>query len=87
MLKFYIKTGELSEYSFSCGYIQREEKNGIQLDLYHDGCYHVRAYDFDNHDRLFWDGFPTLTEARKSFRKDRTALNNNKLFKRPNNTD
>lgn len=31
--------------------------------------YHVRAHIFDGLGRLFWDSFPTLTEARARFKQ------------------
>lgn len=67
--KFTNKDGSLTAYSFACGYIQRcwvtnPELEQIEIDLYKDGCYHVRAYDLTNKFRLVWNSFDTLTEAR-----------------------
>lgn len=79
--KFYLKDGQLTAYSFACGYIQRAlfivkpEEDFIELDLWHEGaCYHVRAYDYKSKGRLFWDSYDTLGEARKAFHKAKAQL-------------
>jgi hypothetical protein len=65
--KFKNKNGSLTIYSFACGYIERFIHNNIQVDLYLDGCWHVRAHDFNKHQRLTWESVPTLTQARRYF--------------------
>lgn len=73
--KFYLKNGELNAYSFACGYIQwadyRAETNHhhARLELFQDGCFHVRLHDHENHGRIFWHSFDTLGAARRDFHK------------------
>lgn len=65
------KDGQLSQYAFACGYIQREETETQWLDLYHDGaCYHVKYYNFETGEKS-WDCFAMgeLTQARKHWHK------------------
>lgn len=75
--KFYLKNGELTAYSFACGYIQRAViggAGGVQLDLWREGaCYHVRGHKYGE-GRLFWDSYDTLGEARKAFHKAKAQL-------------
>jgi hypothetical protein len=60
------KNGELSEYGFLCGYIERENRFNIMLDLYLDGnTYHVKAYDYENHKRLFWEVFEKIIRCKR----------------------
>lgn len=79
--RFRTARGMLTPYALACGYIQRASDTGEYrtagrvLDLWHEGaCYHVRAHDHANGSRLFWDSFPTLTEAREHWRTQRRAL-------------
>lgn len=79
--KFRNKDGSLTLYAFACGYIEVEHFNdyapmsGIDIKLWHEGaCFHVRAHDFDTRERLFWESFDTLTEARKFYRKKISEL-------------
>lgn len=73
--KFRTKAGRLTPYALACGYIERKETEALRLDLWHEGaCFHVRAHDFASHDRLFWECFDTLTQARKFYDFSRKAL-------------
>jgi hypothetical protein len=65
-LQFKNKNGDLSVYSFACGYIQEKETLSGRVELYRDGSWHVRK--FDKGERLLWDCFDTLGEARKAFK-------------------
>jgi hypothetical protein len=67
-------TERLTRYEFACGYVQRAESpggctvsSGVQLTLWHEGTFHVRAHDFAEHKRLFWDVFETMTEANRRY--------------------
>lgn len=68
--KFYTKKGLLNDYALSCGYIEKHDNNGIVTKLFkeHD-VYHVRQHDFNNHNRIFWDSFDILTNARNRYFK------------------
>lgn len=64
--RFHDSRGRLTPYAFACGYIQKFSHNGVEVQLYKDGSWHVRAHD-DDGNRIFWDSFPTLGEARRRF--------------------
>lgn len=58
----------LSAYQLACGYVQRHECDGIQTTLWREhGAYHVRTHDFNQHQRIAWNVFRTLTEARREY--------------------
>jgi len=69
--KFRNKNGELSAYAFACGYVQQKDFGKINLSFYHEGgnCYSVQAYDFGKSEKIFWDSFEKLGDARKRFRQ------------------
>lgn len=71
--KFRNKNGDLSFYSFCCGYVQREEKNNMRKDLFMEhSTFHVKKYKVVNDDDLKlieWNTFELLTDARKYFNK------------------
>jgi len=60
------KDGQLDVYALNCGYLQICEGNGIDITLWAESYMHVRAYD-DHRNRLFWESFDNLTEARAFF--------------------
>lgn len=64
---FRTKANRLTVYAFACGYIEETKHNGIELQLYKEGCYHVRMHDFNDHKHISWDSYPTLTQARKRY--------------------
>lgn len=72
--KFRNKNGDLSAYSFACGYVQWASLDGTELGhwqngkkMYLDGCvYHVKV--FKDGQRISWESFDTLGEARKYYR-------------------
>lgn len=69
--KFYNKNGELSFYSFCCGYVQREEKENMKKELFmEDSTFHVKVYRIngDSVDTIAWNSFNYLTEARKNYK-------------------
>lgn len=70
---FYNKNGDLNAYAFACGYIQFASKTGKELDkwengkeLYLDGNWHVKH--FKDGQRISWESFDRLGEARKYYR-------------------
>lgn len=66
--KFTTKRGRLTAYAFNCGYVEYrllEDNSSITLWKEHN-VYHVRMHH-KYHGRIFWDSFPTLTEARKRY--------------------
>jgi hypothetical protein len=67
--KFRNKKGRLTPYAFACGYVEQKDLNGVQITLWNEGgpCYHVRAHDFNTHERVFWESFPRLSDARRLF--------------------
>lgn len=67
--KFHTKTGQLTVYSFLCGYIEQTDIEGKRTTLWLDcGVWHVRAHNFIEHKRIAWETFNTLREARKFYR-------------------
>lgn len=67
--KFHLKNGDLSAYAFACGYIQVHKINEIETTLYHDGCFHVRTNDFNEHKRIKWESYSSLVEARNEYKE------------------
>ena len=71
--KFYNKNGDLSVYSFACGYIQKfNHENGV-VELHKDGCWHIKLYDSSG-DRIEWLAYDSLTIARKQFNLFKTLI-------------
>lgn len=70
---FHDSRGRLTPYAFACGYIQEFSHDGNVVHLYKDGCWHVKAYDSGG-DRIFWDSFQTLREARRRFEMAKLEL-------------
>ena len=70
MQKFKTKSGLLTKYAFICGYQEKKEfkNSGILIRLYLEpNGYHVRSFDHKEKNRLFWEVYPTLKQARKVF--------------------
>jgi hypothetical protein len=69
MNKFKTKAGRVTRYALACGYIEEVTLGAIRLQLWNEGgpMLHVRAHDFAEHKRIFWDSFDTLTAARQCF--------------------
>lgn len=65
---YYTADGWLSLYALGCGYVERFDDGRYWITLWHEGCYHVRAYDFENSTRLFWVSFDVIAEARDCFK-------------------
>lgn len=70
--KFYNKNGDLSLYSFACGYVQREETGNMRKELFLEhSMFHVKVYQLKEglfSDVIFWDTFNSLTDARKKYK-------------------
>lgn len=60
---FYTGKGDLTPYSFLCGYI--EQRGRMSLSKEH-GIYHVKG--FDQNEKHVHESYDTLYEARKFFR-------------------
>lgn len=75
MPNVYTKSGELSSYGLSCGYVERVDVNNIWLDLYQESnIYTVKSYDYEEHRPILVYVFDNLQDARSIFRKCRTEL-------------
>ena len=82
--KFYNKRGWLTPYGLACGYQEvaieaypkTVETSEVDVKLWHEGgtVYHVRGHDFAAHERLFWETFELLEDARKCFSIKRRQL-------------
>ncbi len=70
MSKFITAKKELSSYAFECGYIEANTgyHKDISIWMQLDGCFHVRGHDHINNERLFWDAYESMTDARKAFK-------------------
>lgn len=67
MPKFYLADGQLSAYSFACGYVQQARGEHL-IKLYNDGgIMHIKVLDNDNK-RIDWLCYDTLSEVRKAFK-------------------
>ena len=72
---FKLDNGDLSAYSFACGYVQQITVGNVKIEMYHQTpMYHVRLFDTSLRDAgeplpvwRQWDSFDTLTEARKHY--------------------
>lgn len=68
---FYLTNGDLSAYSFACGYVQKYTVKGAEAQMYMEHAhYHVTFVVLKSdgsRERVYWDCFETLTEARKRF--------------------
>lgn len=65
---FRTKNGRLKPYALACGYMEEKEAGAVRLQLWADsGVYHVKAFDFAKHSRIFWQCFDTLTQARRFY--------------------
>ena len=73
--QFRTSTNRLTPYSFQCGYIEKKVKSKTETTIWHEGAYyHVRQHDFENHRRVFWESFETLSEARNLFNRQKGKL-------------
>lgn len=70
-IAFHTKSGRLTPYALACGYIEQKDIDGVQVTLWNEGgpCYHVRAHNFKTHERIFWESFTRLSDARRLFDK------------------
>ena len=72
--KFYTKRGYLTNHALACGYLETNlnyNNNDFnkQVTMSLDGVYHVKAYDHNKHERITWECFDSLKDARKYFNK------------------
>ncbi len=68
MSQFY--DGEwLSEYALDCGYIETFEEEGQWIRMWKEGCFHVRHHNFTDRERVSWESYDTIGEARKALDK------------------
>lgn len=74
--KFNLKSGDLSRYAFTCGYVQSHVCGGLELNLKHSGgsVYDLRGYTHSPFAREFWDTFDTIGEARKAYRARKAQM-------------
>lgn len=71
---FHNKSGTLTAYALSCGYIETYETASAAVHLYREhSCWHVRAFNRIERTRC-WHSFSTLTQARKFYRQQARAL-------------
>lgn len=68
--KFKLINGDLTAYAFACGYIQSYVWGGQEVHLRHSGgyVYDLRGYNREPFERLFWETYESLGEARKAYR-------------------
>lgn len=68
-MKFITKQCWLTPYALSCGYIETTTSKKFSLTLASNmGIgYYVILYDYEEHKRITWECFETLTSARKYF--------------------
>jgi hypothetical protein len=67
--------GRLTAYAFACGYLEQTERKSRRVQLYHEhGTYHVRGFDFAQHERICWECFDSLTQARRYYDKQAKAI-------------
>lgn len=60
----------ITAQQLACGYIETKTVNSITVTLWSEhGVFHVRAHDFNNHERIAWETLTNLTDAKKEFRK------------------
>jgi len=73
---FKTKSGQLTPYALACGYIEQFEFKNVHVNLWHEGgpVYQVRQHDFNKSERIFWDSFTKLTDARKRFNQAKRMI-------------
>lgn len=80
--KFRNADGTLTVYAFGCGYIESFTLDGNEyygtnepgVALYRDGLWHVKAHSKPHGNERVWSVFESLTDARKAFRRYRSAI-------------
>lgn len=56
-------------YGFACGYVKVSSTDRYTVKTWHEnGCFHVRAHDFYEHERVEWLSFNLMSEAKKAHR-------------------
>jgi predicted metal-dependent hydrolase len=67
--------GRVTSYGFACGYTEEYEANDIRVVLWREhGTYHVRAHNHAENERLFWDCFDRLSQARKRYERGKRNI-------------
>lgn len=64
----------LTQYALACGYVQRIESDitgeNISLELWmENGCYHVRAHNYDSIGRIEWVSENSISDARTQYKR------------------
>jgi len=71
--KFYNKNGDLTGYSFACGYVQRKKCKGYYKEIYMEhNHFHIKSGKIGEKWDI-WETFDNLTEARKFYNNLRFA--------------
>lgn len=80
--KFRTAGDRLTHYALACGYVETFENEGRAVTLWHEGgpVFHVRAHDHNKGQRLEWETFERLTDARRHFDKWRAKLSASSKF-------
>ena len=80
--EFYLTNGELSEYGFSCGYVEVYRQDMSEsarytcnyVELYREGgTYHLK-WGQGGEKYSGWENHDTLTEARQAYREIKTII-------------
>lgn len=75
---YYKQNGELSAYSFACGYVEKLEDNARWKKMFKEhGHYHVAAGK-ENQRWVIWEVFDTIKPARKFYRSIKLITITNK---------
>ena len=71
-MQFYNKNGTLTDYALSCGYIEVFSIASTKVTLWKEyGAYHVRKHDHGTGERVSWEVFDRLSEARRFFKRSK----------------
>lgn len=74
------KDGSLTHYALACGLVEetvvKTETIDKRVRLHKDAIFQVQAYDFNKHERICWESFDNLTEARKFYNKIAKEIKN-----------
>lgn len=70
--KFKTKSGLLTDYALSCGYMEVFESTNRRVSLYKEhGVYHVKN---TSNEFRYWNVFETLKDARVAFKAQKRSL-------------
>ena len=69
------KSGRLTAYALACGYVELFEKGPHRLTLWREhGTLHVRHFNHESMERIFWECPETLTSARALFNRAKRLI-------------